>query len=109
MSGWQPIATAPLDGTVIDLWMVDKTGPAYREADAYYVTDHPDDVMTFATDGTMQSVRVKRDGWFGPNHDYDGQDGWADEPVRFNAHPAQNRWIGCQPTHWMPRPEGPTE
>lgn len=33
---WQPIETAPKDGTVVDLWVVDKNGDGDRELDFYW-------------------------------------------------------------------------
>lgn len=33
MNGWQPIETAPKDGSLVDLWCVHTTMPAVRSAD----------------------------------------------------------------------------
>lgn len=92
---WRPIETAPRDGTRIDLWMINNDGRSYREADAYWVDDR--DVDPYGNRG-------KRSGWFGPNHDYEGMDGWADDP----AHPDRLGNIRfTSPTHWGPLPAPP--
>lgn len=108
MSEWQPIDTAPRDGTVIDLWMVDEDGGAYRVADAYYVTGLSDEEFRYTTSGELTSKRTTRDGWYAPNYGYGGDAGFCDEPRWFNCHPMQNKWAGCSPTHWLPLPPPPT-
>ena len=88
--------------------MVDEDGRQWREAGAYWVTDEYFQVTDWpAPDHKPKTIAMRRDGWFGPNHDYEGQDGWADWPRRFNAHPMQNKWMFTEATHWMPIPEGP--
>lgn len=104
---WQPIETAPKDGTTIDLWMVDEGGQSFREAGAYWVVGARERQVRYRPDGTLVELYIKRDGWFAPNHDYDGDDGFADIPRWFNEHPNQMRWVGRSPTHWMPLPEPP--
>jgi len=106
-SGWQDIATAPKDGTVIDLWMTDETGAEWRESDAYYVTDCTDDTIVYQPDGSWTTPCRKRDGWFAPGHDYDGH-GFCDVPKHFNPHPRQQKVFFTLPTHWMPLPAAPT-
>jgi hypothetical protein len=97
VSEWQPIETAPRDGTRIDLWLVDEKGDGHREPDAYWVTDrYVDD---------YRRSRGKRDGWFAPNNDYDGMDGWCDQPPTANTHTGVVYFT--QPTHWMPPPPPP--
>lgn len=95
-SGWQPIDTAPKDGTVVDIWLVDEKGEGWREPNAYWVIQRALD--------SYRSDSGTRDGWFAPNNDYDGDAGWADEPewssrdgIRF-----------VRATHWMPVPGAPT-
>jgi hypothetical protein len=97
---WQPIETAPKDGMLIDLWLVDETGRGWREADAYWVEcAHDDDEI-----GGVWTDR-KRAGWFAPNHDYDGAPGFCDAPKRLRGKPPKLTWT--EATHWMPTPEGP--
>lgn len=55
MGEWQPIETAPKDGTRIDIW--DPSHGGQRIADAYWYGGQ------------------KRGGWHAPNQDYDGMDG----------------------------------
>ena len=40
-----------------------------------------------------------------PRHDYDGEAGFCDQPVRRYGRPLKPTWI--KPTHWMPLPEPP--
>lgn len=43
MASWQPIETAPLDGTEVDLWAHwPETGARRRVADAFFSVDHDD-------------------------------------------------------------------
>jgi hypothetical protein len=112
---WQPIETAPKDGTCVDLWMIDQDGRRWRETDAFFVTDRSYFLHEWlpATDGSRWGKfktlpAIKRDGWWAPNHDYDGESGWCDEPKWFNAHPQQNKWQFKTPTHWISLPEPPS-
>lgn len=106
---WKPIESAPMDGTVVDLWVVDETGFAERVPDAYYVRDHEDERHIWNAVGKCWSrtERYKRDGWQARRVGYDGDPGWCDRPEHFNPHPMQNRLIFTRPTHWMPLPEPP--
>lgn len=98
MSEWQPIETAPRDGTRVDLWLVDESGEGWREAGAYWVADEKLD--------HYNSRSGSRDGWFAPNHDYDGMDGWCDQPEWTHR---DGRIFFKKATHWMPIPAPPTE
>lgn len=98
MSEWQPIETAPMDGTKVDLWLVNADGEGWREADAYWVTDKNVD--------PYDSRRGRRDGWFAPNHDYDGMDGWCDYPMSTNR---DGKVYFRKAIYWMPIPLPPTE
>ena len=84
---WQPIETAPKDGTEIDLWMVDEDGHGFRIPDAFWVTNEP-----------------YRDGWMAANQGYDGDSGWAEVPRYTNK---RGKEIWTLATHWMPKPEPP--
>lgn len=102
MSEWRTIETVPMDGTLVDLWMVDQDGGAWRETDAYYVRDREERFYEVDAAGVPRAVVRRRDGWWAPNHDYDGADGFCDEPRRFNE---CERF--SEPTHWMPIPAPP--
>lgn len=106
-NNWLPIETAPKDGTIVDLWVVDQDDARRRVTDAYWVTDRPFHYQEYSRDRSYRMVSFNRDGWFAPNQDYDGAPGWCDFPRIFNAHPAQNREIFTEPTHWMPAPSPP--
>ena len=103
---WQPIETAPKDGTEIDLWMVNQDGEGRRVADAYFVTATPERAMAFDSKGNLLTSWVVRDGWFAPNCDY-GDNGLCDTPRYFNQHPKQQKWCFDLPTHWRAIPDGP--
>lgn len=93
VSDWKAIDTAPRDGTIVDLAMIDHEGRQWREANAHYHIREG----TFFVDGQI----IKQIGeWWAPNHDYDGEDGnceyqW-DEGRKFK-----------RATHWMPPPDLP--
>lgn len=80
MSAWQPIETAPKDGTVIDLWVDDPQWGATRECDMRWIKH-----TRYYRNGRTEDV----EGW-----------GWPglDEPDFLSD---------GKPTHWMPVPEPP--
>ena len=60
MSAWQPIETAPKDGTKIDLWVANQElGRAIRETDM--VWHHFDDGSAWAHADAL--FLVEEDGW----------------------------------------------
>lgn len=85
---WQPIDSAPKDGTIIDLWIVDGSGEGCRVPDAYWTNDG----FTFGPTCTEGIP-----GWGAANMGYDGCDGYALDPEDGDA----------RMTHWMPRPAPP--
>ena len=76
--GWQPIETAPRDGTLVDLWVRLPDGSAIRLADCYWGRD-------------QRGKRGKC--WHAPYMDYQAEYG----PV------PRNHAI----THWRPLPAPP--
>lgn len=77
---WQPIETAPRDGTVIDLWC------GGRICDARWMTwpTATDDPETYC--------------W------------WAPEPTAYGyAVVWEMTQLGLEPTHWMPLPPTPED
>lgn len=104
MTEWQPIDTAPLDGTEVDLWMTDEQGDGWRETDAWYVRDYEEEFIVYDGLGGHSYKRERRDGWLAPGHDY-GDSGFCDQPVRNYGRPLAPTWK--KPTHWMPRPDAP--
>lgn len=85
---WQPIETAPKDGTVIDLWVRFPDGTGKRVPDGFW-DENGYDFGPNRCDG--------KPGWAAANMGYDGCDGYADEPED-----------GQFATHWMPLPDPPS-
>lgn len=94
MSDWQPIETAPRDGTIIDLWIVDQGG-GHRLADAWWATQR-------------RSILDRQivSGWFAPNMDYEGEYGFANADVTPFKSKDGREWFS-RATHWMPLPKPP--
>lgn len=107
MSEWKTIDSAPRDGTVVDLWIVDQDGNGERVCNARWEAEWGDERHTYNPNGAHKLIHFTRAGWVAPGFDYDGQDGLADMPNWFNEHPRQNRWMFRKPTHWMPLPSPP--
>jgi hypothetical protein len=83
-SEWQPIETAPKDGSVVDLWV-----PSYRQVNDYLVEGH-----------RVAACRWN-DGW--------GDGGfWEAKFVEVDSFTPLDSIDGQQPTHWMPLPEPPS-
>lgn len=106
MTQWQDIATAPKDGTPVDLWMVNDEGHEWRVTDAQYVESRDDELHEYDTSGRRTVQAFKCSGWQAPNQDH-GEWGWCDQPERFNT--KLGRMMFTKPTHWMPVPLPPTE
>lgn len=94
-SGWQPIETAPRDGTIIDLWLVSNGNPGgFRVTDcrrSYDAGKWPD---VWVRNGS----RFVNLSWYYHDGDYcllPGND----------PHPEAFAWTRA--THWMPRPAAP--
>lgn len=104
MSEWQPIESAPRDGTRVDLWMVNNDGVARRVADAYW--EENGYTQTWI-DGNWRDVRSPC--WYAPGFDYDGADGSCETRRVFCDHPRQMKVIFDEPTHWLALPEPPKE
>lgn len=82
---WQPIETAPRDGTKIDLWVSDNEG-GFRVPNGFWSEEIP-----------PFNMRDWPPNWMAENRWYDGCDGLAADP-------------DCPDevvTHWMPLPEPP--
>lgn len=76
---WQPIATAPRDGTIVDLWIQRENGQGERFPDmSYFVGD-----VAKAND-------------------------WVSEPFDFGLVSDMQLSLE-QVTHWMPLPEAPKQ
>lgn len=87
---WQPIETAPKDGTVVDLWIAGDFGEhGERRADAYW--GRPSHICGEA--GSYCDCCPSYDGWVDStfNHYLNGDDG-----------------LGEEPTHWRPLPTPPS-
>jgi len=77
---WQPIATAPKDGTKMDLWMPS----GHRVTNCYW--------------GRPEHSCGENEGYCDSHPDHDG---WVDGEDFMNGYTTQ------EPTHWMPIPKPP--
>ena len=96
MTEWQPIETAPRDGTAVLLWLSE-------DIDRYYVAEHraprlcigfwgsPE--LSFSPGEMWCSVEAKEEVW--------GMGGELTGPM------SSTECISVSPTHWMPLPEPP--
>jgi len=81
---WQPIETAPKDGTEVDLWLRSDEGRGWRQTNAYWVTSLRDLSMPPCN-------QFVRDGWYCSSSNIDGF--------------CEDNWLKA--THWMPLPLDP--
>ena len=89
MSDWQPIETAPKDGTVIDLWIVGSD-------------DNVDFYSSTARKVRNKPFRVGRATCFRWEQRGGNPPAWY--PIAGLGYPLSPE---VDPTHWMPIPEGP--
>jgi len=85
MSEWQPIETAPKDGTTVLLGYYNRSGK-WRTVRGCWYSD----------------AQIAED-WEEP---HDGEAGWYETAE--NADDTPNCW-NCSPTHWMPLPTPPEQ
>lgn len=81
MSEWQDIASAPKDGSEVDLWTVNGRGDGLRVVDAYW-----------------NGAR-----WIDPIGDHGDP-----APVEIAPNPQRPQAYSCRATHWMRAPGAPT-
>lgn len=83
MNNWQPIETAPRDGTLIDLWIINQDNDNFRITDAYW--------------------NKYDNAWWAPYKNY-GEGGKAETSYK-NTKTGNEMFEKA--THWMPLPEPP--
>lgn len=89
---WQPIETAPKDGTVIDLW-VTHTEKSLSQKQDYAPVQYRVPDCRWCDGGPLDKA-----GWYSVSCGYGGDIG----PVEYNNP------FRCQvATHWMPLPQPP--
>ena len=82
VDGWQPMNTAPKDGTEILVWRDDSGSFIARHTDGYGVIPEHEQDEEWCTEETLE-----HEGWWSDAY------GWQEGPET--------------PTHWMPIPTGP--
>lgn len=91
---WQPIETAPRDGTVIDLWTVSETGAGLRYPDAHWSNEREH----------IFPGQYLEPGWRSPYTGWDCQCGGVEEDP-WSERDGTLRFEKA--THWMPLPNPP--
>ena len=82
LPAWQPIATAPKDGTLIDIWIGGQRTADVKWCLPYQSYNNKQRPPSFCQYGVV---------------DYDGIEGWEE---------LYQEW-SVPPTHWMPIPSAP--
>ena len=90
MTEWQPIETAPKDGTVVDLWLSYGDGTGRRAPNGFWQNE------PFGHDGAKGFDLPC--GWAAENETYDGGEHWLADPSD-----------GERVTYWMPLPDPPPQ
>lgn len=91
--GWQPIETAPKDGTVIDVWLDSWTGPE-RVCDVFWGRYWPDVIGSETRVGWAKNAEV-----------YNTATTVGIEEDKYTLNDGRDVWATA--THWMPLPKWP--